>query len=147
MNNWEKQMEQWYNNNEKYKHQQKIWRQDDINQCISSATSKMSKIIRLKKNSTHTDNRYWKGLRKWNTWTLEELETRYQDLIAGFSVAYLETTEWYMGLTLRDNPDFLYPTYLWAKDYKKWIKSLMLVQILTLKDYPSENISVVDSSA
>ena len=146
MNNWEKQMEQWYDNNEKYKHQQKIWRQDDINQCISSATSKISEIVRLKKNSTHPDNRYWKGLRKWDTWTLEELETRYQDLIEGFSVSYLETTEWYMGQTLRDNPDFLYPTYLWAKDHKKWIKSLMLVHILTLKDYP-ENISVVDSSA
>ena len=140
MNSWNQKIAKWQASRKDYQSQQKEWKKDDINQCCQEACSTMDKIITLK-NSQQEKHRekvkaYFKHCREWNSWTVEELESRYQTLIKGFSLAYLEVTEWYMGPTLINNKDFVYPYYVWTSDYPKWCRSLWVVHILTMSDYP-----------
>ena len=129
MEQLQSQMDNWKRVKREYTRTQNEWKREDFQKYMGEVGVKMYEICRLKREEMG-DKRPWDS---WNITT--ELEPRYQQMIKGFSPAYLECVEWYIGPTLLDNPDFFYPYYSWESDLPRWRRSLWIVHLITLDDY------------
>ena len=123
------QMDNWKRVKSEYIETQNEWKREDFQKYMGEAGVKMYEICRLKREAM-------KDKRAWNSWNIEkELEPRYQRMIKGFSPAYLECVEWYIGPSLINNPDFFYPHYVMESEMPRWKKSMWIVHLITLDDY------------